>query len=213
MAAATRTVARLDAQSVALFVCDIQQRFAKAIHAFQNVVDTSAKMLRAAEQLGLPVFTTEQNPKGARAQSLFPLFSPSLTPVSSSRTALGSTVSPLRELIASLPASSSSAVHPKTRFSMVLPGITDEWIQKHGTKSVVIMGIESHVCVLQTTLDLLERGIDVHVLADGVSAAAAGGNWPLSFTPLIPNPIPNPFSFPLNRSPPATRPRSLTQSR
>ncbi|CAD6902786.1 unnamed protein product [Tilletia controversa] len=133
----------------------MQERFKTAIHGFDHVVNSTSKVLRAAQILELPVFTTEQNPR-----------------------ALGSTVSPLADIIKTLPSISSEAVHAKTRFSMVLPDITDKWLQsasavEGGVKSVIMTGIESHVCVLQTSLDLLERGYQVHVLADAVSSCNA----------------------------------------
>lgn len=64
MAAATRAIARLDQASTVLFVCDIQERFTKAIYGFDRMVDASAKLLRGASILNVPVFATEQNPKG-----------------------------------------------------------------------------------------------------------------------------------------------------
>lgn len=142
----------MDLARTALFVCDMQERFRTAIANFDQITATSARLLKAASILQLPVFTTEQNPK-----------------------ALGATVAPLAELIGQLPALSSGAVHAKTKFSMFLPGITDKWLRDAGDiQHVVIVGIESHVCVLQTTLDLLERGIQVHVIKDGVSSCNVG---------------------------------------
>lgn len=60
----TRT-ARIDMSKTALFVCDMQERFKTAIANFDQITNTSARMLKAAHILQLPVFTTEQNPKGA----------------------------------------------------------------------------------------------------------------------------------------------------
>ncbi|KAN0064306.1 hypothetical protein ACQY0O_002497 [Thecaphora frezii] len=152
MTTAAIRVARIELPKTAFFVCDLQERFKNAIANFDHVVNTSAKMLKAAKVLEVPVFTTEQNPK-----------------------ALGATVSPLSDLIGELPPLSSKAVHAKTRFSMDIPGVTDEWFKQAGNiKHVVIFGIETHVCVLQTTLDLLAKGIDVHVIKDGVSSCNVG---------------------------------------
>ncbi|TKY88415.1 hypothetical protein EX895_002767 [Sporisorium graminicola] len=153
MAAATAfRTARIELSKTAFFLCDMQERFKTAIANFDLVTNTSARMLKAAKILDVPVFTTEQNPK-----------------------ALGATVAPLSELLKELPDVSASAVHPKTRFSMDLPGITDKWLKSAGDiQHVVIFGIESHVCVLQTTLDLLDKGIQVHVIKDGVSSCNVG---------------------------------------
>ncbi|SPO47992.1 related to Isochorismatase domain-containing protein 2, mitochondrial [Moesziomyces antarcticus] len=152
MAGAAFRTARIELPKTAFFLCDMQERFRTAIANFDLITNTSARMLRAASILDVPVFTTEQNPK-----------------------ALGATVAPLNDLVKQLPELSSKAVHPKTKFSMDLPGITDAWLKSAGDiKHVVIFGIESHVCVLQTTLDLLERGIQVHVIKDGVSSCNVG---------------------------------------
>ncbi|KAE8269924.1 hypothetical protein A4X09_0g2405 [Tilletia walkeri] len=142
------SLVRINARSTAVFVWT-------AIHGFDHVVNATSKVLRAAQILDLPVFTTEQNPR-----------------------ALGATVAPLMDIIKTLPPISSEAVHPKTRFSMVLPEVTEQWLAsasgvEGGIKSVIMTGIESHVCVLQTSLDLLERGYQVHVLADAVSSCNA----------------------------------------
>ncbi|KAK0545668.1 hypothetical protein OC845_004991 [Tilletia horrida] len=124
-----------------------------AIHGFDHITNSTSKVLKAAQILNLPVFTTEQNPR-----------------------ALGSTVAPLADIIKTLPSISADAIHAKTRFSMVLPDVTEKWLGSAvdgGVKSVIMTGIESHVCVLQTSLDLLEQGYQVHVLADAVSSCNA----------------------------------------
>lgn len=144
MGSTANVVARLDQANTALFVCDIQERFAKAIDSFDAMVDASSKLLRGAQILKLPVYTTEQNPK-----------------------ALGATVEALRQ---HLPHDSPSPI-AKTRFSMVLEdGSTEKFLQEKGVRNVMIVGIESHVCVLQTTLDLLSKGYGVFVIRDAVSS-------------------------------------------
>ncbi|CAO1622488.1 unnamed protein product [Sympodiomycopsis kandeliae] len=150
MASASRVV-RLHPKNTALFVCDLQERFASAIHSWEHVIKTSHKVLKAAQILQVPVYATEQAPK-----------------------ALGATVTPLSSIISTLPPPSTTQPLAKTRFSMYLPDHTSQWLQEAKIKSVIIVGIESHVCVLQTTLDLLEKGYDVHILADAVSSCNAG---------------------------------------
>ncbi|CCG80767.1 putative Isochorismatase family hydrolase [Taphrina deformans PYCC 5710] len=44
----------------ALFVCDIQTKFEKAIHAWPHVVSTSRKLLSASTILSIPVYYTTQ---------------------------------------------------------------------------------------------------------------------------------------------------------
>lgn len=64
---ALKMATRLDVKTTALFLCDMQTRFVQAIHAFEAVEATSQKLLKAAHILDVPVFTTEQAPKGAFA--------------------------------------------------------------------------------------------------------------------------------------------------
>jgi len=61
---AARLITRLDQATTALFVCDIQERFANAIHGFSHMVDSSSKLIKGSSILQVPIFATEQNPKG-----------------------------------------------------------------------------------------------------------------------------------------------------
>ncbi|GBE79220.1 hypothetical protein SCP_0204170 [Sparassis crispa] len=137
------SVVKLVPGRTVFFVCDIQTRFRTAIHGYDHVIGTAAKMLKFAKILDVPVVITEQNPK-----------------------ALGSTVPELD--VAPLGPLYLGTV-PKTLFSMVTPEVKT-LLRERKFQSVVLFGIEAHVCVLQSTLDLREAGYDVHVLADGVSS-------------------------------------------
>lgn len=64
---ASRLVRMAPPQNTALFICDLQERFATAIHSWDNVIKTSHKMLKAAQILRMPVYATEQAPKGVWA--------------------------------------------------------------------------------------------------------------------------------------------------
>ncbi len=48
----------------------MQERFRTVISHFELVSNTSARMLKAAKILDVPVFTTEQNPKGISQYTL-----------------------------------------------------------------------------------------------------------------------------------------------
>lgn len=64
MASAAFRTARIELPKTAFFLCDMQERFKTAIANFDLITNTSARMLEAAKILDVPVFTTEQNPKG-----------------------------------------------------------------------------------------------------------------------------------------------------
>ena len=49
-------------KATALFVCDIQARFAPLIHGFPAVVRSARTLIGCATALSIPVITTEQNP-------------------------------------------------------------------------------------------------------------------------------------------------------
>lgn len=140
--AAVPRLGKLSPGETALLVCDVQERFRPVINGFQAVVDTSRRMVRAAEALKLPVIVTEQYPK-----------------------ALGPTVPEVAEVLPQ-----GSPVVAKTDFSMCVADVIAALDALPAVKTVLLVGIETHVCVLQTTLDLLQKGYEVHILVDGVSS-------------------------------------------
>ncbi|KAA1137804.1 hypothetical protein PGTUg99_020888 [Puccinia graminis f. sp. tritici] len=118
-----------------ILLCDMQERFRTKIFHFEHVEKMAEKMLKASNKLGLPILSTEQNPK-----------------------ALGGTVQGLTEL---LPPERKPL--PKSQFSMLVPEIRTDIASLEPRKHVAILGIEAHICVLQTSLDLLRQGFHVHV--------------------------------------------------
>jgi nicotinamidase-related amidase len=144
-------MALADPAKTALLVVDIQERFVPHIHEYQRMLERSVRMVLAARELALPVFVTEQYPKG-----------------------LGATVP---EILEALP----EACEPiaKTTFSCLgAPGLVEQ-IEAAGAETLLLVGIECHVCVTQTALEALDRGWSVHVVRDAVSSrhednAAAG---------------------------------------
>ena len=55
---------RISVPKTALFVCDIQEKFAKNIKYFPQVVENTSKLLQASKVMNIPVIYTEQYPKG-----------------------------------------------------------------------------------------------------------------------------------------------------
>ena len=54
----------LKAANSALFLCDMQVKFAPNIAYFKEIVKNSNRVLGAAQVMEMPVFATEQYPKG-----------------------------------------------------------------------------------------------------------------------------------------------------
>ena len=124
----------------ALLIIDIQERIIKVINEYERVIEKSIKLIEGFKILKLPIFYTEQYPKG-----------------------LGNTVIEIKKILEIEP-------HEKMTFSCYnASGLFKELIDKD-IKQVVVCGVESHVCVQQTVLDLLANGFQVDVAADAVSS-------------------------------------------
>jgi len=132
----------LNVKQAALVVVDIQEGFRPIIADFEKIAERAARMIRGCKILDVPVFVTEQYPKG-----------------------LGETAFEIRSLL-----DDGTGAFEKTAFSSCgaesfVAGLTDK-----GIKQVVICGLETHICVNQTAHDLLDRGFQVHVLSDCVTS-------------------------------------------
>jgi len=130
----------LDSSTSALLVIDIQEAFRNAIPEFTNVATQASVAARGFQTLGLPVFVTEQYPKG-----------------------LGRTAEEIALVL-----SDDTEVIEKTAFSSCGADALVERLSALGIKQVAICGLETHICVNQTAHDLLFRGFQVHLLTDAV---------------------------------------------
>lgn len=123
----------------ALLICDVQERFAKAMFEFEKITENSAKLINALKLLDVPMIVSEQNP-----------------------TALGKTVG-------QFDISGAKGPFAKTQFSMCTPEVRKELSSVCCGKrpdSVILIGLEAHVCVENTAIDLREDGYEVHAVAD-----------------------------------------------
>ncbi|XP_025072915.1 isochorismatase domain-containing protein 2-like [Pogonomyrmex barbatus] len=127
----------------ALFICDVQEKFTKAIFQFDKMVQNSTKLINALKILNVPMLVSEQNPKS-----------------------LGKT-------IPEFDISGAKGPFAKTQFSMCTPEINKELATLcNGQKpeSIILIGIETHVCVENTAIDLRRYGYEVHTVADCCSS-------------------------------------------
>lgn len=138
-------IPRLNLDTAALLVIDIQERLVPTIIDRDRLITNSAILLRLAAELGMPYFLTEQYPQG-----------------------LGRTV----EEVAGAMTDPSRRIE-KTRFSAAVDLITEQLAAWRRT-SVVVCGIEAQVCVLQTVLDLQEAGYQCFLCTDAISAGQHG---------------------------------------
>lgn len=138
----TASVVRLQREQTQLLVVDIQEKLLPFIDRHESVVAQSAKLLRAADVLGVPVIVSEQYPQG-----------------------LGPTHAAIRE------ATPAGAAHcTKMTFSCCADEGGRAALQRTQRRQVLLIGIETHVCVLQTALDLAAEGAVPVVLADAVGS-------------------------------------------
>ena len=61
---ALRNVGKLNPKKSILLLCDMQEKFSKSIQYFNEIVDTSERMLNFAKILGIKFYATEHYPKG-----------------------------------------------------------------------------------------------------------------------------------------------------
>ncbi len=123
-----------------LVMIDVQERLAAAMlpAARAAVIRNARILLSAAARLGIPVFLTEQYPKG-----------------------LGPTEAEILEM---LPA--GSARLEKTCFSATGAEGCMDALEASGRRQVMVAGMEAHVCVLQSALELRAARPEVFVVED-----------------------------------------------
>ncbi len=132
----------LSSDSAVVVVVDIQGKLAQLMHEKESLFAETARMVRGAAALGVPVIWMEQNPRG-----------------------LGPTVG---EVAQAMP--EGAVPIPKMSFSCCGEPAFLKALEATGRKQVLVCGIETHICVFQTSRDLGERGYEVQVVADAVSS-------------------------------------------
>lgn len=131
---------RFNKKDAALLLIDLQERLVPAMDNQDALLRYSKVLLKLAETYKIPVFVSEQYPKG-----------------------LGPTVPELKAEL------NSARIVAKTRFTAYLPEI-EEGLKQSGAKQIIVIGAETHICVYQTVLDLLAAGYEVFVPYDAVAS-------------------------------------------
>ncbi len=124
----------------ALLIIDIQERILKVMQQYETVIENALKLIRGSKTLNVPIYYTEQYPKG-----------------------LGETAVELKSEL-------EGAATQKMSFSCSGAENLFEEFKEKGYSQIIVCGIESHVCVQQTVLDLLANNFQVDVAADAVSS-------------------------------------------
>lgn len=139
-------VGKLQPETTAMLLCDMQERFASLYWRMGTVVQTCRYMISVAGALNIPVLATQQNSKR-----------------------FGNIID---DCFADKSVKEKIAIYEKKQFSMLIPDVKAD-LDKLKKESYIIMGIETHVCVQHTCLDLLEQGAAVHIIVDGVTSQQA----------------------------------------
>jgi nicotinamidase-related amidase len=124
-----------------LLIIDVQERFAKHIDGFAEMLRNIVALVKAANILHLPIIVSEQVPDK-----------------------LGPTI---KEITAELV---GPKIFAKSSFSCCQEESFVKHLQDFNRKQILVVGIESHVCVSQTVHDLLLLGYQVHIAADAISS-------------------------------------------
>ncbi len=131
----------LSREKSALLLIDIQEKILAVMSNPDQVVANSLKLIKGFKALNIPIFYTEQYPKG-----------------------LGSTSETLLKELEGL-----SPIQ-KMSFSCSGAGNFFTRLVDNNVSQVIIAGIECHVCVQQTAFDLIASGFQVDIAADAVSS-------------------------------------------
>jgi isochorismate hydrolase len=134
-------LSRIQREEAVLVVVDVQDVLMKQMNqgVAEKVIRNIRTLLSFAQEMAIPVLTTEQYPKG-----------------------LGPTVSEIKMELGSV-----SSIE-KVSFSCCGVETFNEKLNQTGRKQVILTGIETHVCVLQTADDLIQAGHEVHAVADAI---------------------------------------------
>ncbi len=131
----------LNREKTALLVVDIQERILNVMQHKERVIENTIKLIKGFRLLGVPIYYTEQYPKG-----------------------LGETEASIKKELESIEAIQ------KMSFSCYGAEDLFYEFKKKNYSQIVVCGIETHVCIQQTVLDLLANGFQVNLPADAVSS-------------------------------------------
>lgn len=132
----------LNKLNTALLIIDIQEKIINVMNDKETIIKNNRILLNGCKVLNIPVYYTEQYPKG-----------------------LGSTIIELKDQF-----DGSEKYSEKDTFSAVNNTSLIENFRNNGIENIIIAGIESHICVLQTAFHLQENNFEVFLAADATGS-------------------------------------------
>ena len=130
----------LNRKHTALLLIDIQVRIINVMRKHDKLVENVVKLIKGAKILDIPIYHTEQYPKG-----------------------LGTTVAEIKSEL------NEEAIQKLTFSCYGAENLFDR-LKNNNIKQIIVCGIESHVCVQQTVLDLIANGFQVNLPVNAVSS-------------------------------------------
>jgi len=131
----------IDAQQSLLLVVDMQEKLLPFIHDSEKLTEQCVWLIRLANTLQVPLFISEQYPKG-----------------------LQHTIAHLTEL------APTAACLSKLEFSCAANPDMLQALHEFKRDHIIVCGIETHVCVLQTATELANLGKYVYIVTDATSS-------------------------------------------
>lgn len=125
----------LNTDTSLVLIIDIQERLINAVFNKESLEKQAGIIAKSTSIMGIPVFITEQYPKG-----------------------LGATIPSIKDNIL------QAYYKEKTAFNALLDIDLLSALKNTGKKQVILFGIETHICVHQTALALLNSGFEVHLV-------------------------------------------------
>lgn len=136
-------MAILNIEDSLVLIIDVQDRLLNAVFNPEIVEKNSTIIAKASALLDLPIFISEQYPKG-----------------------LGSTILSIKD-------NAPGAVYfEKTSFNVLSEANVLSDLAETKRKQVILFGIETHICVHQTAASLIENGFEVHLVKDACGSRA-----------------------------------------
>jgi nicotinamidase-related amidase len=132
----------MHADDVALIAIDLQEKLIPSISQSERVIDRTARLLRFARELNIPVLWTEQYPRG-----------------------LGPTVASIAEAL------TGCTPMEKTVFGCMGHPPFQKALDRLGRRQLLLTGIEGHICVMQTALGALSEHYEVFVVRDAIGSS------------------------------------------
>lgn len=132
----------LSRSSCGLLIIDVQEKLFSQVDRPCEVMSQIQFLVRSFKELKLPIFSTEQYPKG-----------------------LGGTIPSLRAILGDM-----QEYLPKTTFSCLKDDQIKKRLLEQSISQWILVGIEAHVCVLQTAKDLLAIEKEVVVINDAITS-------------------------------------------